>query len=562
MAAVVAVNRDIIYTREGRQRRQRCRDVRRRARADSVVKPSVPPGRMEPMSENSPEPALNGHGGHLSGSALSADGLEALADGSAESVNGQVAVEPGRPTMVDDLCRLTVCGPARSVELAVPAHVPLIDLLPALIGHLGDGLADAGLEHGGWVLQRLGDPPLREELSVAALGLRDGDVVHLRPRADQLPTPDFDDLIDGIAVGIAGRTDRWHPEMSRRLLVGLFATPLAAGLALLGGHLSALSVVLAAGLAILLLALATAAARAFADMPAAGVLGAAAIAYAGLAGTELPLLSGGTSAHTLLAWSTLRAGVLAGGVAMAGTSIAVTMLSGGRHPALVGTTMATSLAGAGGALATFGGLRAASVAGVVLALAVPLGGWVPVLSFRLARMRLDPTPTNPEELQSDIDPVPGQHVLERTRWADRYMTALYCGLAVVISGCLVILGIATGLPAHAVAIDAIVLLLLHSRVLVAARHRLAAVIPAVGGAAVMITAAGLRADAHSWPVLLVGLVAAAGLLFVAERSLPGHRLLPHWGRAGDLLQSLTAVALIPLALWLLHIYSFVRSMKG
>jgi hypothetical protein len=113
-----------------------------------------------------------------------------------------------------------------------------------------------------------------------------------------------------------------------------------------------------------------------------------------------------------------------------------------------------------------------------------------------------------------------------------------------------------------VAIDAIALMLLHSRALVAARHRLAAVVPAVAGAAVLVTAAGLHADAHAWPVVLTGLVAAAGLLLVGERSLPGHKLLPHWGRAGDLLHTLTAAGLIPAVLWLLNLYHFARTARG
>jgi type VII secretion integral membrane protein EccD len=513
------------------------------------------------MSENQPEPALNGHGGQLTGDAARADGHGAAADTPA-SASGHAAAESGRsPAVLDDLCRLTVCGPATSVELAVPVHVPLIDLLPALVGHLGDGLGDAGLEHGGWVLQRLGDPPLREELSVAVLGLHDGDVVYLRPRSDQLPPLDFDDLIDGVATGISGRSDRWRPEMSRRLLAGLLGVPLAAGLVLVAGHLGAPADLLAAVVAAALLALTAAASRAFADLPAAGVLGAGAIAYAAVAGAELPLLSGGTGAH-VLAWTTLRAALLAGGAVLAGASVAVTMVRGGRHPALVAATVAALLAAIGGALGTFGKLGLPAVAGLLIALIMPMGGWVPVLGFRLAKMRLDPTPTTPDELQSDLDPVPGQLVLERTRLADRYMTALYCGLAVVTGGCLVVLGAATGWPAHAVAIDVICLLLLHSRVVVAARHRLAAIIPAVCGGAVLLTAAGLRADIQLWSALLAGLVVAAGLLFAAERSLPGHKLLPHWGRAGDLLQTLTAVALIPLALWLLNLYHFARTVRG
>ncbi len=505
---------------------------------------------------------MNGHAGALTESAELAEGRGAAAEAHAAGADGQAAAEPGRSPVVDDLCRLTVCGPAKSVELAVPVHVPLIDLLPALVGHLGDNLADAGLEHGGWVLQRLGDPPLREDLSIAALGLHDGDVVHLRPRSDQLPPLDFDDLIDGIAVGISGRADRWRPEMTRHLLVGLLAAPLAAALVLLAGRHGPLADTLTAALAVVFVALAAVASRAFGDPPAAGVLGAAAIAYAGVAGAELPLLHGGSGGHALAGWSMLRAALMAGGAAAAGTSVAVTMLTGGRRPALVGTTVAALLVAVGGGFATFGKLGAAAVAGVLVALILPLGGWVPVLAFRLARLRLDPTPTTPDELQSDLDPVPGQHVLERTRWADRYMAALYWGLAAVVGGCLVVLGLATGWPAHVVAIDAILLMLLHARTLVAARHRLAAVVPAVCGAAVLVTAAGLRADTRVWSAVLAGLVVAVGLLFAGERSLPGHKLLPHWGRAGDLLQTLTAVALIPAALWLLNLYQFARTVRG
>jgi type VII secretion integral membrane protein EccD len=238
------------------------------------------------------------------------------------------------------------------------------------------------------------------------------------------------------------------------------------------------------------------------------------------------------------------------------------MAAGRRQPALAGTTAAGLLIAAGGAVAIFARLEPSEVAAAVVALAMPVGSFVPVLSFRLAKMRLDPTPTSADELQTDLDPIPGQHVLERTRWADRYMTALYAGLGVVVGACLAVLGSSASVKAEVVAADAIVLLLLHSRALVAARHRLAAVIPAVGGAATLLAAGGLRADARLWPAVLVVVVVAVAALFTAERSLPGHRLLPYWGRAGDLLQTLAAAALLPLTLWLLNIYSYVRSAHG
>jgi type VII secretion integral membrane protein EccD len=512
---------------------------------------------MDSMSEPAPEQAMNGrHRPFRPGTSWSepSTAIAASSDaGTADARDHQL-----RSAVSDDLCRLAVCGPARTVELAVPLHVPLIDLLPALVGHLGGGLAEAGLEHGGWVLQRFGDPPLREELSVAALGLRDGDVVHLRPRAEQLPPLDFDDVIDGVAATISTRPDRWRPDLSRRLLGGLLAVPLAAGLAVLAGHPGLLSDIIAAALAFLLIGLTAAASRAFADRPAAGVFGAAAIGYAGLAAAELPMLYGAAAVRPL-GWVAIRAAMLAAGAVVTGTAMIVAMAHGGRHPALAATAVAGTIAAVGGAAATLARLDAVATAGIVLALVLPFGGCVPVIAFRLAHMRLDPTPGTPDELQADLDPVPGQHVIDSTRLADRYVTAVYGGLAVAVTGCLIVLGVAAGWRAHLVAIDVIALLLLHSRVLVAARHRLAILAPAVCGAAVLVTAAGLRADSGSWPPVLAGLVVAAGLLLAAERWLPGHKLLPHWGQAADLLHTLTAVALVPGVLWLLNIYEFARN---
>ena len=84
----------------------------------------------------------------------------------------------------------------------------------------------------------------------------------------------------------------------------------------------------------------------------------------------------------------------------------------------------------------------------------------------------------------------------------------------------------------------------------------------MAGAAAVVIVAGLRADAHAWPTVLVAMAVAAGLIFAAERSLPGAKLLPHWGRAGDLLHTLTAVALIPAVLWLLNLYQFAKTGRG
>lgn len=133
---------------------------------------------------------------------------------------------------VAELCRLTVRAPSVSVDLAVPADVPVADLLPTLLRYVGEEAEEAGLDHAGWVLQRLGDAPLDEETTLARAGLADGDVLYLRAHTEALPEARLDDLVDGIADTAARRLHTWHPEAARGLLVGTTVATVVAALVL------------------------------------------------------------------------------------------------------------------------------------------------------------------------------------------------------------------------------------------------------------------------------------------------------------------------------------------
>lgn len=98
-----------------------------------------------------------------------------------------------------------------------------------MLSYAGGELAEQGLDHGGWVLQRLGDEPLDEEQSADALELRDGDTLYLRPRRAALPPVHFDDLVDGVATGVQERGDSWRPELTHHVAVAVVLLALAAG---------------------------------------------------------------------------------------------------------------------------------------------------------------------------------------------------------------------------------------------------------------------------------------------------------------------------------------------
>src|SRR5688572_5012077 len=90
------------------------------------------------------------------------------------------------------LARVTVATPKRRVDVALPETVPLGELLPHLLRHAGDGLADEGEQHGGWALRRSTGGLLDTKRSLAMQAVRDGEVLHLVPRRAEWPELAYD----------------------------------------------------------------------------------------------------------------------------------------------------------------------------------------------------------------------------------------------------------------------------------------------------------------------------------------------------------------------------------
>jgi type VII secretion integral membrane protein EccD len=458
-----------------------------------------------------------------------------------------------------EMCRLTVCGPTRQVEVAVPTHVVVSDLLPVLVEHLGDDLVETGLLHGGWVLQRLGAAPFDQGSTVASLGLHDGDLVHLRPRSEQIPPADFDDLVDGIATGMKQRPGRWRPALTRWAALAAAILLLGTGIAALAlpghaGHRAVAAGVLAVGC--LVGALVTT--YAVDEPPFAAALVGAAVGYAGLAGL--------LAADPRVGVVGLRAdgpGLFAGSVAVLTVAGVAALTVGRARPALLAVLTGGLLVAGAAALTAFAGLTAVRAAGAMLVATTLATLVVPLLAFRLSGLRMAPLPTQPEHLQEDLEPIPSGTVLPRAAVADRLMTALYAGLAAPTVVGVVLVGVAPGwAPATLVGLVALVRSLA-ARTMTSAWHRLAQLAPAAAGAVTLalcaVASAGPAARLAA-PVLAVPLGCA--LLLVVARTVPGRRLTPYWGRLGDLLQTLAATAVLPVLLAVLDVYRLARGIGG
>ncbi len=459
------------------------------------------------------------------------------------------------PTTTSNLCRLTVRAPDRTFELAVPADVQVMDLLPTIVAFAGDNLDETGLGHSGWVVQRLGEDALDEQSTPDALGLRDGDTLYLRPRQDALPAVHFDDLVDSVATTLRERQESWRPEFSRRMLIAALLVFLAAGIGLLSLHGSRdLRTAVAAVTGVLLLAGSASASRAMGDAVAGTVLGAAAVPFVALAGALVPPA---TTGHDLLG-----ARLLAASAAAAGAAVLALAVVGVSAPLFLAIALAAVLTTVEGLVMLAFGVRLGQSAALVSVVAVFLGVFVPATAFRLSGLRLPPLPGNADQLQEGIEPHDADNVVKRSALVDQYATAFYLAIGVVVAAGLTGMLHDPGAPGYTLMAALSTLGVLYGSRLGGIWPRLALTVPGLYGWSLLALRIGAGLSANGRLLEFVVVILVAGVLTVASWTVPGRRLLPHWAHATNLLHSLVAVSLLPLALWVLGLYHYLRGLGG
>jgi type VII secretion integral membrane protein EccD len=461
---------------------------------------------------------------------------------------------------VAGLCRLTVRAPAVSIDLAVPSDVPVADLLPTLLRYVGTDAEEAGLEHAGWVLQRLGEAPLDEDATLGQAGLTDGSVLHLRPHTEALPEAQLDDLVDGIADTAAGRLHNWSPDAARAFLVGAAAMAVLSALVLLfWPGVPGSSRAACAGVAgVLLLAGAGSASRAVGDRLSAQGLGFLVAPCLALAGWVLP----GGDVTGPDATQVVGARLLAAGTAAAGGAVLALAVTGVGAPLLLSTAVVSVAAALAGLLMGYCGLDAQSAAAIVATVVAVSAGFVPALAFKLAGMRMPAIPSDARGLQEDIEPYRGAEVAERTELAGRWITTLFGATAVIAAAALVPLTHRPGAAEVFTGCALTVLLLLHARGLVHVGQRLSLALAGAWGAVLLARSWAEDSGPGGRIVVFAVLLAVAAALALASWLVPGRRILPYWGRAAEIAHTLFAVALLPLTLWVTGLFGWLRGLFG
>lgn len=458
-----------------------------------------------------------------------------------------------------DTCRVTMVAPRVRIDVALPTTVPLASLLPTLLWHSGEQLAEEGLPHGGWALQRASDAPLDTAASVAALGIRDGDILYLRPRQEALPAAVYDDAADAIVTTLRDQARRWRPEHARAAALATMGAAALAGAAMLAGLTTPRLAVagVAAAAAVLALLGAVSASRAFGDAVAGTVLGAGALPYAFLAGLDGAGHAAGPGGGGLHGVTPPE--FLAGAAALLVTAAIAAVAVGDPGSMLTGA-LAGGLIGVGCsllALVTSG----AGAAAAAICLALALTPATAPVAYRLAGLPRPAVPTSAEELRQRAEPLDAAAVGARVMTADRVVTAMVAATAVAAVAGIVIMLTARDWGGTALAALASCLLLARARAFASAAQRgwltgggLAGLVLFGAVAAPRLGSAG---DAGVLCALAVVVAVAA-----AAAITPGRRGAPSARRLVDLLELAGTLATIPLALQVLHVFSLARSLGG
>jgi type VII secretion integral membrane protein EccD len=475
-------------------------------------------------------------------------------------------VRIGVSQTTSDICKIIVVTPTRTTELALPTYLPLADLLPTLVGMVDERLlADASGK--GVVLQRLGDEPLDQSHTPAALGLKDGDLIHLRAVDSAMPALRFDDLVDGVAVRMGMLSGRWTSRCVRPLFLGLTVLSWVIGLILLWLSVDPLhGAAAAASVTIVLLGSAVAAARGWGDSTAGLLLAAGAICYGAMAGVMVAPLLHSSGVRSLRHLDMLS--VVLGGAALALVAVLATALlaRAGEFLAperLLIPTVLGLLVCAIGSLASFASMSIAQAGALVAASGLFFAPMIPTIAFRLAGMRLPNLPQSSADAVRPAEPIVDTTLARSAELADRYVTTLYGCLSLLALSAIVMLAMSRdGLRLSLAAVLAMILIL-RSKALSGAWQRLSLLTSGALGLSAWVIAVVRLSPATARPGLAVVMAVVVGLsLLASARLLPGRPLRPYWGRAAELLETLLAISVLPLTLAVIGLLGLVRQIGG
>ncbi|KNB51211.1 type VII secretion integral membrane protein EccD [Streptomyces caatingaensis] len=484
-------------------------------------------------------------------------------------------------TTTTGFCRVTVVAPDSRIDVALPDDVAVADLLPEVLRLSGH--APQGTTPPGYHLVATDGTVLEPARSLAAQRVLDGALLRLRPFTESLPPAVYDDVADAVASAVARDRTLWNERLLRAS--GLFGGALL--LVLLGfvlwfadpvrHDMHGLPGIIAASVGVLLTALAGVRARVYDDRASAVAMGLAALPHLMIAGSGLLALPAGEGVGRLQ--------FLLGCVTVLVASVALAAVVPSGDAPFVAAVFASAVGTVATFVAILTGASPTDTAAVCAVVAIGAIAFLPGLSARVARLPIgyaaprSAAADDPEREPGGPagEPVDADRVAAQARRGHEMLLGLVGGSSAVVVGAAAVLGFSDDMWAQLLALAAGVAMLLRARLFrytaqVAAvlGAGLAALALLVLGLSLNPPAGALRSmlegdrgplDVHT--VWLAAAVAAGAALVVAVALIvPKKGLSPFWGRLSDLAESAFLLALVPLCLAVLDVYSAARSMTS
>ncbi|MER5275876.1 type VII secretion integral membrane protein EccD [Streptomyces sp. NPDC002809] len=485
-------------------------------------------------------------------------------------------------TISTGFCRITVVAPDSRIDVALPDDVAVADLLPEILRLTGQATPPGAPP--GYHLARRDGTLLDLTHPMAVQRVLDGDVLRLRPFAESLPPAVFDDVTDAVASAVRRDRALWSDQLFR--VSGLFGGALL--LVLMGfvlwfsdpvrHDMHGLPGIVAAAVGVLLVVLAAVRARSYGDRASAIALGLAALPHLMIAGSGILALDPGTGIGRLQF-------LLGCATVLCFSAGLVAAMPSGDAP-----FVAIVFASAVGTLATFCSIlaevRPSETAAVCAVVAIGAIAFLPGLSARVAHLPIGyaaPRPTS----DADLDHTPGageggavdaERIAAQARRGHELLLGLVGGCCVVVVAAAAVLGFSTDVWGQALALVAGLAMLLRARL-----FRYTAQVVAVLGAglaALGLLVLGLSLNPPADAVikllteqdrgpldirtlwLAAAVTAGAALLIGIALIIPKRGLSPFWGRLSDLAEVVLLLALVPLCLAVLDVYSSARGMTS
>ncbi len=448
------------------------------------------------------------------------------------------------PASTSGLVRVSVSSGTRRVDLVLPGSVPLAELVPELARSVG--LLDAATVYGGYRVVTREGRELAPEAGLIPQGIEDGGLLTVTARVDDAPPRIYDDVVEAMTDVVERDLQPWAPASGRRtalVAAGLLMT--LGAVALMIQYSSLLAGVAAVVVAVSLVAGAIVLSRAQHEAEAAVVVTWMGCVYAALAGLMLVLRQDGDFFGFPVA--------CAGGGALVAGLICVVGLGEGRTlalpPVVVGAIFLAT-----GLLTRAGSFDPAVVLTTALAVVVLAGSIFPWLALGVTGTRVDQL-FAPADITADPDEIDPVRVGADARVAHQILvaTSATVGLLLVL---VAPLAVSLGLSGTLLAVVSCLVVMLRTRQYRTGQEVLVGLGSGILGlVSVAVSLLWMHPD---WRPTVAVTLAATGAVLLAASLVPGTPSLRR-GRLGDLAETISLLALLPLVVLATGIYSAVRS---